>query len=102
MKPSRLFGALVCILLSVAALAEDTAQRAVLVTGASSGSGRIIAETLAKKGYHVYATARKQEDLDALNAIENIEAIRLDVTIQSEIDAAVETVQKAVKVCMAW
>ncbi len=97
MKPGRLLGALVCILLAAAAVAEDTAQRAVLVTGASSGSGRIIAETLAKKGYHVYATARKQEDLDALNAIENIEAIRLDVTVQAEIDAAVETVRKGGK-----
>ena len=49
-------------------------------TGASSGSGRVIAETLASKGYFVYAGARKQEDLDALDAIDNIKAIRLDVT----------------------
>ncbi len=70
-------------------------QQAVLVTGASSGIGRNIAETLAKKGYFVYAGARKQKDLDALNAIKNIQAIKLDVTIQSEIDAAVITVEKA-------
>jgi len=70
-------------------------QKAVLVTGASSGIGRNIAETLAKKGYFVYAGARKQKDLDTLNAINNIQAIRLDVTIQSEIDAAVKTVEKA-------
>ena len=92
-----LAGALVCLLLSLNALAEDAAQRAVLVTGASSGSGRIIAETLAERGYHVYATARKQADLDELNAIDNIEAIKLDVTIQAEIDAAVETVKQGGK-----
>ncbi len=67
-------------------------QKAILVTGASTGIGRNIAETLAADGYFVYAGARKQEDLDALNAIENVMAVRLDVTVQEEIDAAVETI----------
>ncbi len=67
-------------------------QKAILVTGASSGLGRMIAETLASKGYFVYAGARKEKDLEALNAIENIRSVRLDVTVQSEIDAAVSTV----------
>ena len=40
-------------------------QKAVLVTGASTGIGREIAETLARDGYFVYAGARKQKDLDA-------------------------------------
>lgn len=84
---------LVFILLSGAVIADDVARKAVLVTGASSGSGRVIAETLAERGYFIYAGARKQADMDELNAIENIQAIRLDVTIQSEIDAAVETVR---------
>lgn len=69
-------------------------QKAVLVTGASTGIGREIAETLAADGYFVYAGARKQKDLDDLNAIDNIQAVRLDVTVQEEIDAAVETVRK--------
>lgn len=68
-------------------------QKAVLVTGASTGIGREIAETLASEGYYVYAGARKQQDLDALDDIENIQAIRLDVTIQAEIEAAVATVK---------
>ena len=67
---------------------------AVLVTGASSGIGRVTAEFLAENGFYVYAGARKQADLDALSALENIEGIRLDVTVQAEIDAAVETVRK--------
>ena len=67
-------------------------QKAVLVTGASSGIGRYIAERLASEGFFVYAGARKQADIDALNEIDNIEAVRLDVTIQDDIDAAVETV----------
>lgn len=69
-------------------------QRAVLVTGASTGIGRKIAEVLAEQGHFVYAGARKQADLDALDAIDNIQAIRLDVTIQEDIDAAVKTVRE--------
>ena len=72
---------------------DGSAQKAILVTGASSGIGRNIAETLASSGYFVYAGARKQADLDALNEIPNIKAVRLDVTKQDEIDAAVETVR---------
>ena len=80
-----------------AAADHHAAQKAVLVTGASTGIGREIAETLAKNGYFVYAGARKQKDLDALNEIDNIQAVRLDVTIQDEINAAVATVQKGGK-----
>src|SRR5210317_1919941 len=69
-------------------------QKAILVTGASTGIGRHMAERLAKEGFFVYAGARKQADIDALSAIDNIEGIRLDVTNQDEIDAAVQTVEK--------
>ncbi len=72
-----------------AAAASKPAQKAVLVTGASSGIGRLVAETLAAEGFFVYGGARKAEDIAALSAIDNIEGIRLDVTRQAEIDAAV-------------
>jgi len=72
--------------------AEDGSQKAVLVTGASTGIGRKITEVFAAEGYFVYAGARKQKDIDALNAIENVQAVKLDVTIQEQIDAAVETI----------
>lgn len=70
-------------------------QKAVLVTGATSGIGLNIAERLASEGYYVYAGARKQEDMDRLNKINNIEAIRLDVTEQDDIDAAVKHIKNA-------
>ena len=76
--------------------AQDNAARsagAVVVTGASSGIGRRITERLSDKGLTVFAGARKQADIDALNALENVIAVRLDVTVQAEIDAAVETVE---------
>ena len=70
-------------------------ERAVLVTGASSGIGRKITERLASQGYFVYATARKEEDLKALGAIRNVQALRLDVTQPADIAAAVESISKA-------
>ena len=71
------------------------ASKAVLVTGASTGIGRKITEHLAAKGYFVYAGARKQADLDALGAIKNVQAVKLDVTRQEDIDAAVASITKA-------
>ena len=70
-------------------------QQAVLVTGASTGIGRKITERLAADGYFVYAGARKEEDLKALGAIKNVQAIRLDVTSTQDIDSAVAAVTNA-------
>jgi NAD(P)-dependent dehydrogenase (short-subunit alcohol dehydrogenase family) len=50
-------------------------------------------EVLSENGFFVYAGARKAEDLERLDAMANVKSVRLDVTIQSEIDAAVELVQ---------
>ena len=82
-----------CCLSAQAPPAAATPQRAVLVTGASSGIGRKTTELLAQNGFFVYATARKDDDLKALGAIPNVQAVRLDVTKQDQIDAAVKTVQ---------
>jgi NAD(P)-dependent dehydrogenase (short-subunit alcohol dehydrogenase family) len=73
---------------------EGGGQRAVLVTGASTGIGRNIAERLAAEGYFVFAGARKDKDLEELDAIDNVKAVRLDVTSQEDVDAAVETVKQ--------
>jgi NAD(P)-dependent dehydrogenase (short-subunit alcohol dehydrogenase family) len=85
------FVLLVC---NVAAFAEaNTEQKAVLVTGASSGIGLRIAETLASNGFYVYAGARKEADLERLDAMDNMSSVRLDVTVQTEIDEAVDFVK---------
>jgi NAD(P)-dependent dehydrogenase (short-subunit alcohol dehydrogenase family) len=70
-------------------------QKAVLITGANSGLGRVMAEAMAARGYFVYAGARKDADLAELDAIENIRAVRLDVNQQDQIDAAVKTIREA-------
>jgi NAD(P)-dependent dehydrogenase (short-subunit alcohol dehydrogenase family) len=80
--------------LAQAVVDEPSQQKAVLVTGASTGIGRNIAERLAAEGHFVYAGARKDKDIEALSQIENIQGIRLDVTIQADIDAAVTTVRE--------
>lgn len=79
--------------ISTATADAAQAQRAVLVTGASTGIGRKITELLAAEGHFVYGGARKAEDIAALSKIENVQGVRLDVTIQGDIEAAVETVR---------
>lgn len=59
----------------------------VLVTGASTGIGRATAEFLALKGFGVYAGARKQQDLDELDEINNITSVKLDVTKDEDVKA---------------
>lgn len=71
------------------AVKHDKSVKSILVTGASTGLGRHLAQTLASDGYHVYGGARKSEDIAQLNAIANITGVRLDVTKQDEIDALV-------------
>jgi NAD(P)-dependent dehydrogenase (short-subunit alcohol dehydrogenase family) len=68
-------------------------MKAVLVTGASSGIGRKITERLAADGYFVYAGARKESDLQALGAIKNVRAVRLDVTRPEDIEAARKVIE---------
>lgn len=96
------FKSLICVisLISVftcSSLFADNhdAQKAVLVTGASSGIGLHVTKELAKQGYFVYAGARKDKDLKALNAIDNVQSVRLDVNKWDQINAAVDTIQKA-------
>lgn len=88
------FSIVLLALTSPALYAADTEPRAVLVTGASSGIGLRITEVLAANGFTVYAGARRREDLKRLEAMDNVESIRLDVTVPEEIKAAVALVKK--------
>ncbi|MEV7780121.1 SDR family NAD(P)-dependent oxidoreductase [Kitasatospora sp. NPDC088351] len=73
------------------------ASRAVLLTGASSGTGlssgtgRAVALRLHRAGWPVYATARDPEMLAPL-AAEGITTMRLDVTDEKSMLAAVERI----------
>ncbi len=63
----------------------------IIVTGCSSGIGAYCARALAKEGWRVFATARRTEDLAALEA-DGLEALYLDYTDEASIAALVETV----------
>ncbi len=98
MKGTILFAALAITILALGVPSQGHAedaqpQKAVLITGASTGIGRNTAEHLAAAGYFVYAGARKAADIEELNKIENVMAVRLDVTKQDEIDAAVQLIR---------
>lgn len=87
-------GVFLGIFLAASTYAEESAPGPILVTGASSGIGLRITEILSDNGHMVYAGARKEKDLKRLNAMKNVESVRLDVTVQPEIDAAVKTINK--------
>lgn len=88
---------ILCVCQAAPLLADEHTQQqqAVLITGASTGLGRAMAELMAAEGHFVYAGARKDSDMAELNAIENIQAVRLDVTDQAQIDAAVKAISDA-------
>ncbi|MBX2849224.1 MAG: SDR family oxidoreductase [Acidiferrobacterales bacterium] len=89
---------LLLIFLAVASLSvfaeSKPEKKAILITGASSGLGLKMTEVLSSNGFFVYATARKEADLKRLNAMENVESVRLDVLKPEQISAAVEQVQQ--------
>jgi len=85
---------LACLFVATPQYAVAQDQKSILVTGASTGIGRHLTESLAAAGHHVYAGARKDEDLAELNAIENVTAVRLDVTKQDQVDAAVALISE--------
>src|SRR4051812_5533031 len=96
MDATHLWARRACFILVFAHATAATAQeRAVLVTGASSGIGHKITERLAANGFFVYAGARAQADLDALGQLKNVQPVKLDVTVPADIANAVATVSRA-------
>ncbi|MCE1235585.1 MAG: SDR family NAD(P)-dependent oxidoreductase [Hyphomicrobiales bacterium] len=69
--------------------------RVILVTGASSGIGRAAAETLGARGWRVFATARRTEDLAELAALPGVTALPLELADPASIAACAEALLAA-------
>lgn len=69
-------------------------QRSILITGCSSGIGYDAAHGLARRGWRVFATCRKEEDCARLRA-EGLESFPLDYAASSSIEAALARVLDA-------
>jgi NAD(P)-dependent dehydrogenase (short-subunit alcohol dehydrogenase family) len=65
--------------------------RTLLITGCSSGIGLAAAQTLHARGWRVFATCRKQADVDRLGR-QGLESLRLDLDDTASIRAAVAEV----------
>jgi NAD(P)-dependent dehydrogenase (short-subunit alcohol dehydrogenase family) len=68
-------------------------SKAVLITGCSSGIGRATAVRLAKKGWTVYASARRPESIAELGDA-GCRTLTLDVTDEESMRAAVAEVER--------
>lgn len=66
-----------------------TANKTVLITGCSTGIGRAAAELFQKNGWQVVASMRNPEAGKELAALEGVLVVRLDVTNESSIQAAI-------------
>ena len=61
-------------------------EKSILITGCSSGIGHDSAHTLAKRGWRVFATCRKEADAERLRA-EGLESWRLDYADEESVAA---------------
>ncbi|MGB0713245.1 MAG: SDR family NAD(P)-dependent oxidoreductase [Gammaproteobacteria bacterium] len=66
--------------------------RAVLITGCSTGIGLCTAQGLAQRGYRVFATARRDEDIATLSSIKGVEALHLELRDPDSVAEVVSTV----------
>lgn len=66
-------------------------SKTVFITGCSSGIGRATAKLFQRHGWKVVATMRSPEQETELKKLDDVLVLRLDVSDQASIDAAVKT-----------
>ena len=65
-------------------------SQTILITGASSGIGKVTAKLFQANGWNVVATMRSPEKEDELTTLDNVLVARLDVTDEASITQAVD------------
>ncbi len=68
-----------------------TMKHVILITGASSGMGKVFARDLAKEGHIVYGAARRTDLLKSLEK-DGVKTIALDVTDDASMRSCVQTI----------
>ena len=68
-------------------------RKTILITGCSTGIGLCVAKSLHQRGYRVFATARKIEDVYKLKS-EGLESLQLDLDDSISIQTAVKEILK--------
>ena len=71
---------------------NSSAQQRFLVTGAGSGIGLAITRALVALGHHVFAGARRDDDLAMLATLAHVTPLALDVSSPTHVAAAAERV----------
>ncbi len=79
-------------------------EKAIVITGCSSGFGRCTALELASRGWHVFATVRKEADRESLlaeamshNCQENLTPLLCDITHEAEVTALAREVEASLR-----
>jgi len=70
---------------------NNSKKKSILITGCSTGIGLCVAQGLQQRGYRVFASARKKEDVSRLNEM-GLESIYLDLTDHLSIQNAVKEI----------
>ncbi|MEJ2451260.1 MAG: SDR family NAD(P)-dependent oxidoreductase [Gammaproteobacteria bacterium] len=70
---------------------EAVDNKSILITGCSSGIGLCTAQALHERGYRVFASARKREDVQRLRE-RGLQSLHLDLTDSNSIQNAVKSV----------
>lgn len=73
---------------------KDAMTQSILITGCSSGIGYCAATSLKKRGYRVFAAARKLADVEKLSHL-GLEAVQIDINDSASIQQGLEQVLKA-------
>ncbi len=70
-------------------------MKTVLITGASSGTGKAAVKYFQARGWNVAATMRKPEDEKELTSLNNVHCFKLDVeNVNSIQDAIKDTIKQ--------